>query len=226
MTIKSRWWWVTLNLAGMLVLLTACGGLPRQDAQGDTPEPTAVPQSDTPEPTTVPQGGEPYPTPTYTPAPGGDAWATPSTSVPSPCEGLGGEVEVQVVVGPAEAVGLEPVAVGSVPFSVVTGEAPFLLEGGGDISYADILTEKWGTYEVTLDLATVASGECVAGAEGGELNMTLSMTGDQMVVVTAEGFSGEYPWAGAHEFQVWFPLEEGATATGEGWVFVLHLGGG
>ena len=46
-----------------------------------------------------------------------------------------------------------------------------------------------------------------------------------MAEVTAEGFHGEYPWAGEHEFEVRFPLEEGATVAGEGWVFGLHLGG-
>jgi hypothetical protein len=137
---------------------------------------------------------------------------------------LSGEIEAQVLVGPAEAVGLEPLAVGSIPFSIVT-EEPYLLQGGGDISYADVLVKEWGTYEVTLDLATVVSGECVAGAGGEELDMILGMTGDQMVEVTAEGFHGEYPWAGEHQFEVQFPLEEGATAAGEGWVFVLHLGG-
>ena len=71
---------------------------------------------------------------------------------------------MQVLVGPADAVGLEPVAVGSVPFSVPSDHEPYAVQGGGSISYSDVLQKEWGTYEVTLDLQTTLSGECVAGA--------------------------------------------------------------
>jgi hypothetical protein len=55
------------------------------------------------------------------------------------------------------------------------------------------------------------------------LNLALTVSGEQMVEVRAEGFSGDYPWSGTHEFSLSFPAEEGASAEGEGWVFVLHL---
>lgn len=131
-------------------------------------------------------------------------------------------MEVRVVVGPAEAAGLEPLAVGSIPLAVSTGEAPYVVQGGGSISYADVLAEDWGTYEVTLDLQTTINGECLDGASGEELQITLGMTGQQMVEVTAEGFHGEYPWAGQVSFDLSLPLAEGATVQGEGWAFVLH----
>jgi hypothetical protein len=134
-------------------------------------------------------------------------------------------MEVQVLVGPAEAVGMEPLAVGSVPFAVATNEAPFVVQGGGGISYADVLVERWGTYEVTLDLETNISGECVAEGDSPTLELVLDMTGQQLVKVEAEGFQGEYPWSGNQSLNLSFPLVEGATAQGEGWVMVLHLPG-
>jgi hypothetical protein len=136
---------------------------------------------------------------------------------------LSGEIEVKVLVGPADAVGLEPLAIGTVPFAVVTSEAPYVIEGQGSITYEGVLEKEWGTYEVTLDLGMAIGGECVGGGDGEGLHMILDMTGEQLVEVTAEGFHGEYPWAGTHTFEVDFPLMDGATAEGEGWVFVLHL---
>jgi len=43
-------------------------------------------------------------------------------------------------------------------------------------------------------------------------------------VVDAQDFHGEYPWSGAHTLNLSFPQQEGATAQGEGWVVVLHIG--
>jgi hypothetical protein len=131
---------------------------------------------------------------------------------------------VQVLVGPAEAVGLEPVAVGQVPFAVTTEQAPYLLQGQAPIAYEATLEEAWGTYTVNMDLDLAVTGEC-KGQEGSEsLDVVLDMNGDQLVVVDAEGFHGEYPWSGAHTLDLSFPLQEGATAQGEGWVVVLHVG--
>ena len=118
---------------------------------------------------------------------------------------------------------MEPVAVGSIPFSVTSDQEPYAIQGGGDISYADTLQKEWGTYEVTLDLQTTLSGECVAGAGGEALQLRLNMVGEQMVEVQAEAFHGEYPWSGEVSRDVKFPLIDGATAQGEGWVLVLHL---
>jgi hypothetical protein len=128
-----------------------------------------------------------------------------------------------VLVGPADAVGLEPVAVGEIPFAVVTDQEPYIVEGAGHISYADILIEEWGTYEVTLELDNTVSGECLEVAEAGQLDLTVVSSGSQLVEVEAEEFQGEYPWEGTNSLDVSLPLVDGATAAGEGWTFVLHL---
>jgi hypothetical protein len=161
------------------------------------------------------------PTPTPTPVSGG---AGPGESEVNPCAGLAGEIETQVLVGPSDAVGLEPVAVGQVPFAVTTAEAPYLVSGAGHTSYSDVLNREWGTYEVTLELDHTVGGECTAIGQEATLNLTLESTGDQLVKVEAEGFQGEYPWAGTHTFDLSFPAIEGATVEGEGYLFVLHLG--
>jgi hypothetical protein len=130
---------------------------------------------------------------------------------------------MQILVGPADAVGLEPVAVGTLPFSVVSESEPYLVQGGGDINYSQVLEEEWGTYTVTLDMQSSLSGECV-DTEGGEvLNVTIESSGEQMVEVRAEGMQGDYPWSGTRTLELSFPLVDGATAQGEGWSFVLHF---
>jgi hypothetical protein len=137
---------------------------------------------------------------------------------------LAGQLEVLILVGPAEAVGLEPVAVGSVSFAVTTSTPPYLVEGQGPISYEATLAREWGTYAVTMDMQTAVQGECSGEAGSEQLGLVLEMTGEQLVVVDAGGFQGEYPWAGTQSRDLAFPLEEGATAQGEGWAVVLHLG--
>jgi hypothetical protein len=115
--------------------------------------------------------------------------------------------------------------VGGVPFRVATDYAPYKVQGGGAVSYADTLVEKWGTYAVTLNLQAAIDGECMGESGGEELHLTLEASGDQMVEVKAEGFQGEYPWTGTHSFDLQFPVTEGASVRGEGWVFVLHVQG-
>jgi hypothetical protein len=130
---------------------------------------------------------------------------------------------MQVLVGPAEAVGLEPVVVGDIPFSVIQEGGVYLVQGGGSIAYEDVLAEEWGTYTVTFDMGAELSGEC-SGGEGNEmLELVITVSGEQLVVVEAEGFQGEYPWSGTHSLDLSFPLMDGATQEGEGWAFVLHL---
>jgi hypothetical protein len=130
---------------------------------------------------------------------------------------------MQVVVGPAEVVGLEPVAVGVIPFSVQSDGGNHTIQGGGPLTYQDVLTEEWGTYTVTFDMDTTVSGECF-GVEGSEsLEFLIEMAGKQMLEVRADGFTGDYPWSGSHKSDLSFPLEEGSTAEGDGWAFVLHL---
>jgi hypothetical protein len=163
--------------------------------------------------------------PTVTPTPTKAMQVVPptSTEIPSKCAGLAGELEVQMLVGPAEVVGLEPHAVGNIPFAVTTGETPYLIQGGGGIDYSDLLVEEWGTYEVTMNLDFVITGECDADGNGGELVLAVEMTGNQLVVVISDGFHGEYPWEGTHTIDLDFPLEEGASFAGEGYTFILHL---
>jgi hypothetical protein len=75
-----------------------------------------------------------------------------------------------------------------------------------------------------MELDAAVQGDCSGQAGGEQLDLSLEMTGEQLVVVEAEGFQGEYPWSGTQTRELTFPLEEGATAQGEGWVIVLHLG--
>ncbi len=188
----------------------------------------------------------PRPSPTITPTaaatvsalPNATATPTPTATaavpqLPSPtvtlpvsaCAGLTGSLEVSVQVGPAEVAGLEPVAVGQIPFSTSGSVAPFTVSGSGNVDYSDILQQEWGTYAVTLNMQATITGSC-SGAGGSEqLDLVIEMTGEQLVVVTAEGFQNEYPWSGTHTFELEFPVMNGATNEGEGWAFTLLLSG-
>ncbi len=195
---------------GMLVFLGAC-------APPSSPSPTVTP-TPLPSPTVPPPA-----TPTPTATPESDVAVVTVPPAASRCEGLRGELEVQVLVGPAEAVGLEPVAVGAIPFSVVSDEKGYQVRGDGILSYQETLQREWGTYSVSLDVEGTIEGTC-GGDQGSEaLILTVTMSGKQMVEVRAEGFQGDYPWEGRHEMDLTFPLEDGASAEGEGWVMVLHL---
>jgi hypothetical protein len=74
-----------------------------------------------------------------------------------------------------------------------------------------------------MNLQNTILGECVATADGGQLDLILEMSGDQLVTVTADNFSQEYPWAGTRTLDLNFPLMEGASVEGEGYTLVLHL---
>lgn len=140
------------------------------------------------------------------------------------CAGLAGNLEVQILVGPSEAVGMEPLALGIVPFSVIAQEGVYSIEGGGPISFEEqVYEEAWGTYTVNFDADSQISGSCEPLDDGGVLNLIFIMTGEQMVVVDSEGFYGEYPWSGTQEIRANFPVEEGVSHSGEGWTLVLHL---
>lgn len=201
----------------LILCILACGANP-------TPEQVTLTPTLTPTDETMDSPARLTLTPTPTPQAVPEAVATDTPPPESRCAGLSGSLEMRVLVGPADVVGLEPVAVGNIPFAVTGDEAPYLIQGGGAISYADVLVQDWGTYAVTMDLQTTITGECVGGAGEERLEMTVEMTGDQMVEVDAEGFHGEYPWAGTNAQEVVFPLVEGAAAAGEGWELILHLG--
>jgi hypothetical protein len=146
------------------------------------------------------------------------------TGAPSLCAGLVGEIEVQMLVGPAEVAGLEPQTAGSIPFTVTAAETPYTIQGAGDLEYYDeILVEDWGTYEVTMNAQITIDGDCTETDSKGTLSMALEMTGNQLVKVTSPDFNAEYPWEGTVPFDLVFPLEEGASFDGEGFSFVLHL---
>lgn len=202
----------------LLIPLAACGGTPTPVPE--TPRPSPTPTTAAQEPQAPAATPTPTPTPTAEPLP---LVLTP-TSEASRCEGLAGQLELQVLVGPAEVVGLEPVAVGGVPFAVTGSAPPYLVQGQGPISYEATLQQAWGTYAVTLELEAAVQGTCSGQAGSEQLELALETAGEQLVVVDAQGFHGEYPWAGTHTRELTFPLQEGATAQGEGWVVVLHLG--
>lgn len=161
-------------------------------------------------------------TPTLTPDGGGMPVAT-KQNPDSRCNGNSGSLEMQVLAGPAKAVGLEPFAVGNIPFSITKNGQIYAIQGTGDISYHQILEESWGTYTVTLDMSADVSGECIGDSGNEILDMTVEVSGDQLVEVRSEGFSGDYPWSGTHQLKLNLPLVEGASAEGEGWAFILHL---
>ena len=166
------------------------------------------------------------PTPTITATPiaiiGDSSLPTP-TSATNLCDSLGGKIEMQVLVGPSEVVGLEPLAIGTIPFTVRPAGDVYLIEGGGLIDYQDVLEKEWGTYTVEFDQESVLSGNCQGDEHSGILNMVVETSGEQLVQVESQGYQGEFPWTGSHTFNLSFPIEEGSTAEGEGWAFVLHL---
>lgn len=190
----------------VVCVITACTPSPQaRSASTPTPKPA------TPVPTAT-STATPTPTPT-------GAAAAEQVSI---CQDLSGSLEIQILVGPSDAVGLEPEAVGTLPWQVTGDVPPYPLAGNSWVSYQDTLVKEWGTYDVRMDMEVTVEGTCDDAGDG-SLTMTVTMEGEQLVTVTSEGFSGEYPWAGTQSRTVSFPITEGATASGEGWAFVLHL---
>jgi hypothetical protein len=160
--------------------------------------------------------------PTPTPV-GGDVNFSPSDPALNKCNGLSGKLEMQILVGPAEAVGMSPVTVGDIPFTVVKTEDVYLVEGEGLVSYQETMGEVWGTYSVSLEMDSTVEGVCVGDSGNEQLNVTVVGTGEQMVEVRADDFQGDYPWSGTRTLDLSFPLADGAQVEGEGWLFILHL---
>jgi hypothetical protein len=189
---NTRSWRLFLVLC-LATLLAACGGTPTPEAGPTSQPPTAKPPdaaSTAPATATTTATVPTAEAATVTPSPTPTAQslvqpATPSPSVVSRCQGLGGTLEVQVLVGPAEAVGLEPVSVGDVPFTVTAQQPPYWVEGQAPISYEAVLEEKWGTYTVSMDLELAVSGECTGEAGSERLDLVMDMSGEQLVVVEA-----------------------------------------
>ena len=173
--------------------------------------------------TTLACGVVSNPAATPTPTSIGGYGLSKSTSGPNTCDGTDGEFEMQILVRPAEAVGLELVAVESIPFSVVHQGESYLVSGSGDIDYKSLLQEAWGTYTVNMDMVAVVSGGCIGTDGNSTLIVTIEGSRIQMVEVRNVGFQGDYPWEGTNQLNLTFLHEEGATAESEGWGFVLHL---
>jgi hypothetical protein len=161
-------------------------------------------------------------TPTPTTLPGGGVGETETPE--NPCDGLAGTLELQLLVGPSEAVGLTPFTMASVPFTVVGEDGVYLVQGSGATEYyEDVLEAEWGSYTVQFEGETTVSGTCVAEGMTGTLNIYLQMEGQQTVIVVVEGMEYTYPWAGTPSLTASFPIEEGAQQGGEGWMLVLHI---
>ncbi len=162
--------------------------------------------------------------PTSTPTESGGMVVASVTPSQNSCQGLSGKLELQILVGPSEAVGLEPVTVGEIPFMVVDEGGNYVVEGGGQLeSYSDVLTAAWGTYTVTFEGDTFVSGDCTSSGAGAQLNLVVDMIAEQNVEIVYEGVQLNYPWSGTHQLDVALPVEEGAMAQGEGWVLTLIL---
>jgi hypothetical protein len=138
---------------------------------------------------------------------------------------LSGAIEVQIPVGPAAAVGLETHAVGEVPFQVTTGGPPYGVEGGGHISFHDVLIDDEITYDVVFEADIVFDGSCEDSPGNMKLELDFDMAWNQVVEVTAPDFHEVYPVAGDEAVMITFPLIDGATASaGENSLLVLRLG--
>lgn len=181
MKFRDRSGWIRLGTAvGAIFLLMACS-LPNIFNPTPTPAESLV--------ATVPI------TPIPTTIAGGSIEVTPSPVI-NRCDGLSGELEMQILVGPADAVGLEPLSIGDIPFTVVSHEGAYLVKGGGAISYQATLEEDWGTYSVSFDMGTTLAGVCVGEPGSEELMITVEPSGEQMVEVRAQGFQrvSIWPW--------------------------------
>lgn len=139
------------------------------------------------------------------------------------CSGLTGNLEMQVWVGPAAVVDLEPFGIGSVPFQVDYDQGSYLVQGEGRIDYEDELVKEWGTYTVFFNLLGVIDGFCIQNDDGAVLEITFDMTGYQEFVVDTDGQQEVFPKDLDYEFDYSFPVVEGSTESGEGWVLILHL---
>jgi hypothetical protein len=144
------------------------------------------------------------------------------TLTPNRCEGVSGELEIEILVGPAAAVGLPPLSIGTIPFTV-SNQDPYAMQGKTHLSYNKTMNYDWGTYTVNLEMDATLTGECVVAEGGNSLSMAVTLSGEQNVVVVYQSVTQTYPWNGTATVNSSFPIQDGATAQGEGWIFILHL---
>jgi hypothetical protein len=159
---------------------------------------------------------------TPTPTPSGGFYPEDPIDEDSVCAGLQGALIAKVLIGPAAAVGLEPIDIATIDFTVSPVE-PYVVTGQGQSSSPpQVLTEEWGTYTVSFDMNFTVTGTCIDEGDG-LLLLEIDMSGTQLVEVEAEGFHGEYPWSGDHTLKLEFPLESGYSHSSEGWEITLIL---
>jgi hypothetical protein len=139
------------------------------------------------------------------------------------CNGLSGNFEMQILVGPSDAVGLEPFGVGFIPFTVEFDQDLYLVKGEGTIDYEDVLEFQGGTFTVFFDMLGKVDGVCTQEDNGGVLDFTFEMTGDQVFIVDTGNMQTEYPKSFEDEFDYSFPVVDGATESGNEWALILHL---
>jgi len=162
-------------------------------------------------------------TPTPTDSGGPIGVIEPTIVVNDPCKGLMGTLELQLLIGPSEAVGLEPYTFATIPFTVTVEEDDYLIEGGGPIDYYEnILEAEWGSFSVIFDGEIITTGVCDP-ENSGQLNFELEMIGEQIVEVVVDGSTTTFPWSGTPSINVSFPIENGAEKSGEGWILVLRI---
>ncbi|MBN1669212.1 MAG: hypothetical protein JW862_19110 [Anaerolineales bacterium] len=224
----------TMVALAMTTVLLGCGLSAGADSPATpsltlTPTPLTGAQTPTPTPATgaqtltpPPEGSGPALTPTTTDMLD-DLSLPPTETGPDPCAGLGGAFELQVLIGPSEAVGLEPVAIGSIPFEVVSEAGVYRATGSGAIAYQDTLESEWGTYTVAFDLEASLEGTCRAEGENGILDVRFETSGTQDIELTVGGYQVDYPWEASYVFDFSVPIVEGASYEGEGYVFILRL---
>ena len=161
------------------------------------------------------------PTPTPTDQGGLVVTDNPTTN---PCQGLTGTLKLEILVGPSEAVGLEPITLGNIPFSVNQEGESYTVDGGGPLEfYSDVLSAEWGTFTVTFEGNITISGECVSSGDDAELQLQIEMVGDQNVEIVYDGTRMNYPWSGSNQISATLPVADGATEVGEGWLLTLYL---
>ncbi len=136
------------------------------------------------------------------------------------CQDLSGVLEVELLVGPADAVGLEPVTIGEIPFSVVSGGE---IVGSTYLTYEGELEAEWGTYTVYFEGDVFLTGTCQDGSDGDILDLNVEFIGEQRVEVNVGGVVQEYPWSGSADVDISLPVQDGAREGGEGWSFVLRI---
>jgi len=136
------------------------------------------------------------------------------------CQGLNGVLEVELLVGPADAAGLESVTIGEIPFSVVGGE---IISGSNYLTYEDVLEKEWGTYAVFFEGDVFLAGTCREGSNGGILDLNVEFVGQQRIEINAGGEVQKYPWSGSAKVELDLPAQDGARDAAEGWAIILHL---